>query len=189
MAKIRTDIKICTERAIRFWAQVDSSGGSNACWLWLGNTYLVNHKCIKRRGISGALGPKMNASRVAWILHHKKLPKQNVLHCCPNGSDGNCCNPKHLYDSSHAQNMVDCVREGRMVGQGVFGARNGSHRYPERRQGERSGKAKFDNLDIIAIRKTYATGRFTYSHIAAVYKVSGAEISNIVRRKVWRHLP
>lgn len=85
-----------------FWLKVDQSGGPNACWPWLGKK-----SGRWQRGQCNYFGRTENASRVAWILHFKQQPVHQVLHCCPDGEYGNCCNPRHMYDGTSLDNAID----------------------------------------------------------------------------------
>ena len=56
------------------------------------------------------------AHRLAWALHHKKEPPQelSVCHACNNPP---CCNPKHLYlgtaqDNTDDRKMAGTIRRG-----------------------------------------------------------------------------
>lgn len=136
----------------KFWAQVDRSGGPDACWPWLGKKTKED-----ARGYCWFCGRSMKTSRVAWILTYKKEPKNWALHCCPTGSNGNCCNPTHLYDGTAKQNTADCIREGRYKNGSTLhpetrarGARHGSKTHPDRvAKGERAGSAKLSNWDVM----------------------------------------
>ena len=44
------------------------------------------------------------AHRIAFILHYRVYPKNHILHTCDNPP---CCNPYHLRDGTHADNMRD----------------------------------------------------------------------------------
>lgn len=133
----------------------------------------------------------MKTSRVAWILTYKKEPKNWALHCCPTGSNGNCCNPTHLYDGTAKQNTADCIREGRYKNGSTLhpetrarGARHGSKTHPDRvAKGERAGSAKLSNWDVMVIRKVYAAGRHRMKRLGEVFGVSASQICLIVNRR------
>ena len=92
----------------RFWAKVQR-GGSDECWPWLAAVFHNGYGLFKLRGKC------VKAHRVAYSLANGE-PQNNVLHRCDNPA---CCNPAHLFDGTHAQNMADMVAKGRARGPSV----------------------------------------------------------------------
>lgn len=88
----------------RFGSQVDSSGGPESCWPFLGghsNGY--GRFTIFRR--------KYQAPRIAYLLFVGGIPcGHQVLHRCDNPP---CCNPAHLFTGTNLDNYVDSVQKGR----------------------------------------------------------------------------
>jgi hypothetical protein len=85
-----------------FWTRVDVRS-PDQCWPW---------KAGKRvRDYGGLLfnGKIELASRVAFFLTHRYWP-QNTRHSCDYPP---CCNPAHILEGSHAENMADKVARGR----------------------------------------------------------------------------
>lgn len=80
-----------------FWSFVDCKG-SEECWLWQGG----------RNGDCYGYFKQRRAHRLAYYLTYGQ-PKHFVLHTCRNRL---CCNPKHLYDGTHLQNMDDMIKDG-----------------------------------------------------------------------------
>ena len=69
----------------------------------------------KGYGLTYYLGREVKAHRVAFgifaLLHGRRPnPSLQVLHDCDNPS---CCNPKHLKEGTHGDNMRDMVERGR----------------------------------------------------------------------------
>jgi hypothetical protein len=89
-----------------FWEQVDSSGGPDACWPWIGPIYPFN-----KMRYGDAWG--MPAHRVVFWLTHYRQPVGLVCHSCDNPP---CCNPAHLSEGTHQDNSNDAVRRGRLKG-------------------------------------------------------------------------
>jgi len=87
--------------AVRFWKRVDSSGGPDACWPWTGPYFPSGY------GSAGKGYPDQYAHRTAFILSRGRRPapeKPCVLHSCDNPP---CCNPKHLWEGTQADNSHD----------------------------------------------------------------------------------
>ena len=83
-----------------------------------------------------------------------------VLHRCDIRA---CFNPEHLFLGTQADNMRDAARKGRL------------------------GRGKLNAQKAREIRQLVADG-WLQSTIAARYDVTPSLISQIARRKVWRHV-
>lgn len=92
--------------APRFWKKVDKRG-PDECWPWLASFGFRNYGKFK-------LGKTyVAAHRVAYMLTYDDFnPKLNVCHTCDNPS---CCNPKHLFQGTHSDNMTDKVNKNRQA--------------------------------------------------------------------------
>ena len=96
----------------RFWAKVNRRG---ACWLWTGGKYGGNHSEPYGQ-FAVTVAPRRQvgvyAHRVAWALSHEVGPDAlRVLHHCDTPL---CCNPDHLFLGTHADNMQDAAKKGRL---------------------------------------------------------------------------
>jgi hypothetical protein len=87
-----------------FWERIDRSGGTEACWPW--KTEVANGR--GRLRINGAA---TYGYRHAWSLENGPIPDgMFICHHCDNPA---CCNPKHLFLGTGADNARDCWLKGR----------------------------------------------------------------------------
>ena len=142
----------------RFWMRVEKT---EDCWEWKG-------PCYKGYGRLWHNGVTIRAHRASWIIHFGDIPAgQFICHRCDNPR---CVNPAHLFLGTHQDNMDDKVRKCR------------SARLD--RKGEKSGSAKLSNEDVMRIRKDARPNRV----IAIDYGLNYSTISDIKRRKSWKHI-
>ena len=138
----------------------------SGCRIWMGS---VNENgygtvCINQK--------KYKSHRVAWMFEYGEIPKGFlVLHQCDVPS---CVNPNHLFLGNQRDNMRDMARKGR-------GGKGGA-------RGERQGSAKLTQSDVRSIRKLARKGK-TQQEIADLFKIDRSNVSIIVLRKGWRHVP
>src|SRR5437588_12560474 len=103
----------------RFWRNVDSAGGPDACWLWTGHVQQWTGY-----GAISLKGREFRVHRVAYFLEHGRIDdKLMVLHTCDVRV---CVNPAHLYQGTAKENSADMSRRGRI----------------HKMNGETNGKAK-----------------------------------------------
>lgn len=88
-----------------FWDRVDRSAGPEACWSWLGRHLKAGY------GRLVLLGKHEGAHRIAYSLIHG--PIQDELFICHRCDNPPCCNPAHLFEGTHADNMADRRQKGR----------------------------------------------------------------------------
>jgi hypothetical protein len=162
-----------------FWDRMDRRGGEDACWPWKGSRGRTGYGRLRPQA---NLGDQRLAHRAAWTLARGPIPAGlRVLHSCDNRA---CCNPRHLFLGTQADNMADCKRKGRAAA----GDRNGTRTRPDRvRRGERSGRAKLTAADVCAIRREAASGALQ-REIAARYGIDRSVVSRIVAGLAWRPL-
>jgi hypothetical protein len=108
------------------------------------------------------------ASRVAYETWVGEIGEDMfVCHQCDNPA---CINPEHLFLGTHDENMDDCKAKKRNV------------------HGVRQHIAKLTDTTSAEIRDLYSTGMYRQRDIAEIYGVSQTNVSQIVRRKTWKHV-
>lgn len=85
----------------RFWAKVDRAGPDD-CWIFRG------HGGYGQFWFQGRGHP---AARVSFFLAHGHWPLKGFA--CHHCDVRRCVNPRHLFDGSARDNVLDCVRKGR----------------------------------------------------------------------------
>lgn len=163
----------------RFWSKVDKRG-PDECWPWMAG--------CDRKGY-GNFSINMEtfqSHRVAMFLYSGKDPYPfHVCHTCDNPP---CCNGAHYFTGNVQTNTADRHAKKR----DAAGDRNGARLHPEKwwQRGElhkRPG-AKITDEQVMAIRELRKQGALMKS-IAAQFSLSRSNISMIVSRKTWAHLP
>lgn len=79
---------------------------STMCWVWTGAKYKNGYGWIK------SFNKNVSAHRLSHELHNGPIPDgMEVLHSCDNKA---CINPDHLRVGTHAENMMEAAKRGRM---------------------------------------------------------------------------
>jgi hypothetical protein len=149
----------------KFWANVDQSAGPNGCWPWTAGLFKTGGYGQIRIGKA-----KYRAHRIGYMLRYQEdaFPL-DVLHRCDNPP---CCNGRHLYAGTPLDNARDTIGRGRRP-RGLRGA-------------DVSG-SKLTESDVIRIRQLALT--FQHKQIAPMFSVSESNITMIVNRRRWKHIP
>lgn len=150
----------------RFWKYV-TRGAADECWLWQGSLTAEGYGVISR----GPGQKLVYAHRLSYEIHNGTFPAAFcVCHTCDVRS---CVNPSHLFLGTIADNNLDMFAKGRDVQNPKFGAANHS--------------AKLTEDQVRAIRDLYAQG-MSQTELSRMFSVSQSNISDIVRRNIWRHV-
>ncbi len=164
-----------------FWRHVDKSGGTDACWPWMGlRTRLMQYGCF-------SINKRIRmAHRVAYRIQFGYFPIHlKICHRCDNPP---CCNPSHHFVGTQAENVADMDAKGRR--RPPTPENSGFRRHPElAMRGEKNGFAKLTAENALSIRREFSTGTIYKRELAAKYGVSPFAIHCIIIRKTWRHLP
>lgn len=153
-----------TIREAQFWDRVIQQDG---CWGWRGSISGTGYARIQtgRGGI-------VIASRLSWEIHNGPIPAgMYICHHCDNPV---CCNPKHLFVGTPAENYQDCVNKGRA--HSLDGVR------PE---GETHHSAKLTAEKASEIRRRARSGESQRS-LARAFGVALSSIQAVVHMETWR---
>lgn len=133
-----------------------------SCLVWTGSTDRWGY------GKIGSLGKTKGTHVVAYELAKGPIPKgKQVRHSCDNPP---CCNPAHLLLGTNRDNVNDRTERGR-------GARGSTH-----------ADAKLTEKQVKELREKWSTGKYTQKALGAEYGVKQSLVSQLVNRKVWKHI-
>jgi hypothetical protein len=144
-----------------FWALVDTSGGPDACWPWLGKK--ATRRC--GYGVFNRFRKPAKAHRLAYEFTHGPCP--SGLFVCHHCDVPSCCNPAHLFVGTPQDNVDDMRRKNRHA------------------HGERSSSAKLTVARVRTIKRLLAAG-MVQRRIAAIFGVLQSTISDIATGTTWK---
>ena len=162
----------------RFWTKVNICA-PNKCWPWLGYCNRGGY------GVCSLQGWHSQAHRIVYRIAKGPVPRGLcVLHHCDNRK---CCNPKHLFLGTLADNVRDMDNKKRRIP--AAGDFNGSRTCPESRpRGEKQWSARLKTEQIKQIRNFYKTNLWTQKAIAEKFGVTESCICHIIARRSWKHI-
>lgn len=143
----------------RIWSRVQR-GHVLDCWPWYGSTSPKGYGKISVDGV-----PRL-VTRIVFAQTYGYLPPA-VRHRCDNPP---CVNPAHLLPGTIADNNADMAQRRRAA------------------HGDRHPHTTLTAELVREIRATLATGRLTQREIAERFGVRQQTVSEIHRRRSWRHL-
>lgn len=106
-------------------------------------------------------------------------PIKKGMYCCHKCDVKQCVEPEHLYEGTPQDNNMD-ARIRHTTSLSIIGHVSC--------RGEKHGRSKLKDSDVLAIREAAAAGA-TYHALSGVYGVKELQIQRIVKRESWRHLP
>lgn len=131
----------------------------STCWIW-------PYRKRKGYGVLTVARVTVKAHRLAYAIDHGVPLRHDGCHTCDTPA---CFNPDHIFDGTHAQNVADAKRKGRLA------------LPPRSRPGRRVAHKR---LSAEAVRSIRADER-TNAAVAADYGVSPTLISNVRNGKAW----
>lgn len=142
----------------RFWGKVDKRG-EDECWPWKG---FISPDGYARITIAKKM---ILAHRAAFFFFYGRWPEPCGMHTCDFRA---CCNPHHIVEGTHQENMADMATKGRQRG-----PRGGGCPW-----------AYVTNEQAGQIRVMYATGCYTQVALAEIFgKIIGSHLPTPV---IWR---
>lgn len=171
MVKFVRKVRQLTELPQRFWSKVNKNGPIirpelGPCWTWTAST-IGGYGSFRIGSYRDGTRKKVGAHRfmLEAKLGRPLQPGMETLHSCDYRA---CVNPDHLSEGTRAQNAQEAFLRKR-------GTNN---------QGSRHGMSKLTETDILVIRSDSRTQEV----IAKSYGINQSHVSNIKRKKTWKHL-
>jgi hypothetical protein len=161
---IAKDIPSLDEKTIERFISKINKRSPLECWEWSRGKDKWGYGQFK-------IGFKQHKShRVAYFLHHGRISNTKcICHKCDNPA---CCNPRHLWEGTDADNVFDRDAKNRRIAA----------------RGEKHGRRKLTDIAVKKIRDLCALGNMKQSVIGSIFGVSQAVISGIHLRKIWSHV-
>jgi hypothetical protein len=173
-----SDLQRVLDRSPAFWRKVTRAGPDD-CWEWQGTHLKKTTRSLPYGQFYVSKTKRIRAHRAAYMLDKKADPGDRlVCHSCDNPK---CCNPRHLWLGSYADNNADRARKGRSAEVHLTNEHR-SH------QGEDHGCAKLTSAQALEIRRLYDSGS-GLAELAGRFNVSKTTVCKIGKRKNWSHLP
>lgn len=134
---------------------------NSGCWIWLGWLSADGYGVFSYWDQDRGKILSVRAHRFSYKLSHGSLPKGRCI--CHRCDTPLCVNPDHLFAGTNRENQIDSVLKGR------------------------SGRQKLTADKVMEIKQAISNGAGT-NELARRYKVDSSTISNIKKKRVWRHI-
>ncbi len=149
----------------KVWDCIEKADG---CWRWTGSSDRYGYAA--RRFLIDGKQYTWKIHRLIYTVEIGEIPDgMSVCHSCDNPG---CVNPSHLWLGTHTENMKDRDRKSR----GVVAPK-----------GERNALSKLTEQQVREMRRRRASGE-SLSKLAIAFRISPHHLSNICRRKYWKHV-
>ena len=157
-----------TENQIsNYWNKVAVQGPIE-CWPWTASTRGDGYGAFGIGNVKDGTKRMVSSHRLAYYLsHNDQWPENYACHTCNNKL---CCNPGHIYDGTHQDNMDDMTSGDRQA------------------RGENQGLSKLTEDQVLEIRSRYEPWIVTLRTLAAEYGISNQVIHDIIQRRIWKHI-
>lgn len=134
---------------------------NSGCWLWAGS---IGTRGYARIAVGGR---EVAGHRLGWEIHNGPIPEG--LFACHRCDTPACVNPRHIFLGTNQQNTADRDSKNRTA------------------RGERSGVAKLTDGAVAEVWRLRKLG-LLHREIAAQVGVSKSLISEVLKRRLWRHV-
>jgi len=150
--------------ADRFWAKVDVRG-RDECWEWTAARNRRGYGVFRLPGRRNVLAHRFAFVASGGVLASKAPGRTGavgevVCHRCDNPS---CCNPKHLFVGTQADNLADMVRKGR----------------------RRNSRTKLTPTVAKELRSRYTGKRGEQKALAREFGISPQLVNDVLRGRAW----
>lgn len=144
---------------VRFWKHVDQRG-ADECWPWQ-RAKSAHGYGVFRLSSGKNITASRYAAKVAGILSDG-----DGLHACHHCDNPACCNPRHLFAGTPADNCADKLAKGR-------GAK-----------GARIHNARLTESDVLEIRASICPEK----ELAKRFGISRSHVADIRHKRRWKHV-
>lgn len=127
---------------------------TQTCWIWQAS---YNH-----RGYGYFFDGDRNQLAHRWAYFYFNKKTYNNMFICHSCDTPSCVNPKHLFEGTNRDNVMDAVKKQRQ-------------------------KRSLSNKKVVEIRKLHSKG-VLQKDLAKMFGVHFGTISHVIRGTTWRHV-